>query len=132
MNVETKVVEAYSYSSYNGTKEEYLNFGWVHTEDTQVHQGRGYKPAYVLVRDKDMPHYSELCKLETEYFHLKSSKKHYSSMEWDNVLLAFALFLIPGILYVTFKLRQKKRIKQHNEEMEKQMRAVVAKAKPLL
>ncbi|MDE7163822.1 MAG: hypothetical protein K2O04_00140 [Clostridiales bacterium] len=132
MNIETKVVEAYSYSSFDGSKEEYLKFGWTHTEDTQVHRGRGYKPAYVLARDKDMPNYNALTQLENEYFHLKHSKKTYNSMEWDNILLAFALFIIPGIIYVAVKLNQKKKIEEHNAEIQRQMNAVVSKAKPLL
>ena len=132
MNIETKVVQAYSYSSYEGSKEEYLKFGWKHTEDTKVHAGRGYKQAYVLARDKDMPNYNSLVQLEKEYFNLKYSKKTYLEMEWENVLIAFALLIIPGIIYVSLKLNQKKKIKEHNAEVQKQMDAVVLKAKPLL
>lgn len=131
MNVETKVVYAYSYSSYDGSKEEYLNFGWKHTEDTQVHYGRGYHPAYVLARDKDMPNYKAFVQLETEYFNLKHSKKTYSPMEWDNILLTFALFIIPGIIYVAVKSNQKRRIAEHNAEVQKKMDAVLSKARSL-
>ncbi|MDE7158371.1 MAG: hypothetical protein K2N74_02250 [Clostridiales bacterium] len=132
MNIETKVVDTYSSSNFEGGKDEYLHFGWKHTEDTQVHRGRGYRTAHVLARDKDMPNYDALKKLEGEYFNLKSNKKTYYPMEWDNILLAFAFLIIPGIIYVTVKLKQKKRIRQHNDEIEKQMNAVVLKAKPLL
>ena len=132
MNIETKTVSAYSYSSFDGSKDEYLNFGWKHTEDTQIHSGRSYHKAYVLARDKDMPKYKELTDLENEYFNLKRKKKTYNSMEWENVLLAFALFIIPGIIYVSVKLNQKKKINEHNAEIQKQMYAVAAKAKELL
>ena len=130
MNVETKVVDAYAMTS-DGYKEEYLNFGWVHTEDTEVHIGRGNKKAYVLVRDKDMPNYQTLTELEREYFRLKHTKKIYNEMEWENVLLAFVFLIIPGIIYVSVKLNQKKKIANHNYEVQKKMDAVAAKARKL-
>ena len=131
MNIETKVIDAYGMSC-EGSKEDYLNFGWKHTEDTQVHIGRGFKPAYVLARDTDMPNYKSITQLENEYFHLKRTKKTYVPMEGLNVLLAFLCLIVPGIIYVALKLNQKKRIREHNAEIQKQMNAVVVKAKALL
>ncbi|MDE5562797.1 MAG: hypothetical protein K2J01_04550 [Clostridiales bacterium] len=132
MNIETKVVKVYNYSSYDENKDELMHFGWVHTEDTEVHEGRGYKPAYVMARDKNMPNYAAITALEKHYFNLKHTKKTYTPMEASNVLLAFVAFIIPGVLYVTFKSKQKKRIKEHNAAAQKQMDEIVAKAKLLL
>ena len=132
MNIETKTVNAYSHSNYEGGKDEYLNFGWTHTEDTQVHYGRGYHKAYVLARDKDMPNYATLSALEGKYFGLKRTKKIYTPMEGTTVALCFLFLIIPGILYVSLKLRQKSKINEHNYAVQKKMDAVVAEAKAYL
>lgn len=132
MNIETKTVREYSYSDREGTKDEYLHFGWQHTEDTEVHIGRGYKKAYVLARDKDMPNYAEISRLENEYFDLKRKQKTYVPMEASNVFWAFVFLLIPGIIYVAVKWTQKKKINEHNAEMQRQMQEVVSKVKAYL
>ncbi|MDE5592705.1 MAG: hypothetical protein K2I75_02100 [Clostridiales bacterium] len=85
-----------------------------------------------MARDKNMPNYATIVRLEGEYFNLKRTQKIYNPMEGTNVLLAFAFFIVPGILYVTFKLMQKKRIQEHNAAVQKQMDAIAAEAKPLL
>ena len=132
MNIETKTVKSYSPSPYVETKEDCIKFGWEQTGTERVRSGRTYRTEYILARDKNMPNYATLVRLEGEYFNLKRTLKTYDPMEGSHVLLAFAFFIVPGILYVTFKLKQKKRIQEHNAAVQKQMDAIVAKSKPLL
>lgn len=132
MNIETKVLKAYNNLSYEGTKDELVKFGWQHTEDTQVHSGRGTTLAYVLVRDKDMPNYQKLVELEQEYLHLKLQKKTYNRIDGGWCLVAFLCFIVPGVLYVVLKSRQKRNIQKHNEEIQRQMNEVLSQAKALL
>lgn len=124
MNVETKTV-AHEYG-------EFILFGWKKTEETRVRSGRTYHTRYVLARDKDMENYRLISALESKYFHLRSQKKTYTPMEPRNVALAFLIFLIPGIIYVTVKSKQKKKIQAYNREIQKEMDAVLAEVKPLL
>lgn len=132
MNIETKTVKSYSLSPYCKSREDCINFGWQHTGTERVHSGRTQRTEYILARDKNMPNYATLVRLEGEYFNLKRTKKVYNPMEGSHVLIAFAFFIVPGIIYVTFKLKQKKRINEHNAAVQKQMDAIVAKARPLL
>jgi hypothetical protein len=46
MNIETKTVR--------NNVEEYLKFGWKHTEDTRVRSGRTSHTEHILARDKDI------------------------------------------------------------------------------
>ena len=132
MTIETKVLNAYNNPSYEGTKEEFIKFGWQHTEDTQVKASRGYTLAYVLVRDKDMPNYQTLVELENKYLHLKLQRKTYSRIDGGWCLVAFLCFIVPGIIYVTVKSKQKRKIKNHNEEIQRQMNEILSQAKALL
>ena len=124
MNVETKTVGC--------QVDEYKKFGWQHTEDTSVRTGRTSHTRHVLVRDKDMPNYRLICALESKYFSLSSQKKTYEPIDGGWCLVAFLLFIVPGILYVVIKSKQKHRIKEHNAEIDRQMDAVLAEVEPLL
>ena len=126
MNIETQ--EA-SLSLMN----EKRNFGWKQDGSRTVRRGRsGHRTIYTLKRDCDRLNYAEIVRLEGEYFDLKRTQKTYNPMEASHVLIAFAFFIVPGIIYVTFKLKQKKRIKEHNAAAQKQMDAIAAKAQQLL
>ncbi|MDE6201291.1 MAG: hypothetical protein K2M47_05385 [Clostridiales bacterium] len=128
MNIETKEVNGNISSA-----GEWRSFGWQQTASRKVRSGRSrHRTIYTLARDKDMPNYAALNRMEGEYLDLKRNKKTYNPMEASNVLIAFAFLIIPGIIYVTVKLKQKKRINEHNADVQKQMDAVIAKAQQLL
>ena len=124
MNVETKTVGC--------EVEEYLKFGWKHTEDTRVRVGRSSHTRHILARDKDMPNYRLIAALENKYFTLKSQKKYYNSIDPLWCLVAFLVFIVPGIIYVVVKHNQKKNIEAHNYAIQRQMDAVLAEVKPLI
>lgn len=75
MNIETKTVR--------NNVEEYLKFGWKHTEDTRVRSGRTSHTEHILARDKDMENYRLIAALEAKYFNLKSQLKH--THQWMSV-----------------------------------------------
>ena len=70
MNIETK--------SVRGNYDEYLKFGWEHTQDSPARSGRSHYTAHILARDKDMENHRLIETLEKKYFYLKSQIKTYS------------------------------------------------------
>ena len=124
MNVETKTVSE--------AVDHYLKFGWQHTEDTYERTGRLSVKKHVLVRDKDMPNYRLIVALEKKYFTLKSQMKTYSPVDFGWCLIAFLLFIVPGVIYLIVKSNQKHDIEMHNFTIQKQMNEVLAEVKPLL
>ena len=67
----------------------------------------------VFNRDKDMANYSQIVKLENEYYSIINSEPRVSSIDVKIALTGLVFFLIPGILYIVFmrrKLKQKKTI----------------------
>lgn len=111
---------------------EYLNFGWVHTEDTSVRSGRSSHTEHVLARDTNRPNYRLIVALERKYFALRSQLKTYQPMDgWLSVLL-FLLFIVPFVLYLLIKQFQKTNIEEHNAEIRRQMRKVLDEVKPLV
>ena len=124
MNVETKTV--------GHSVDEYKLFGWKHTESTRVSVGRSSETRYVLARDTDMPNYRLVCALENKYFNLKSQKKFYEPIDVKWCFVAFLCFIVPGILYVVIKKNQKKRIQEHNRQIDRQLSDILAEVEPLL
>ena len=124
MNIETKTVR--------NNVEEYLKFGWKHTEDTRVGGGRSHHTEHILARDKDMENYRLIAALEAKYFNLKSQLKTYQPMDPLLGLVAFLCFIIPFIIYAVVKSNQKSKIEYNNTKIRTQMDAVLKKVKPLL
>ena len=124
MNIETKLV--------SDDINEYLRFGWEHTDDTKVRTGRTLRLQHVLARDKDMENYRLIAALEAKYFMLKSQKKTYVPMDGGWGFVLFMLFVIPFILYAVIKHTQKKRIEEHNAKLQTQMNDILIEVKTLL
>lgn len=124
MNIETKTVM--------NNVEEYLKFGWKHTEDTRVRSGRTYYTESILARDKDMENYRLIAALEAKYFNLKSQLKTYQPMDPLWGIVAFLCFIIPFIIYAVVKSNQKSNIEANNANIRKQMDAVLKEVQPLL
>lgn len=124
MNIETKTVM--------NNVEEYLKFGWKHTEDTEVRSGRTYYTESILARDKDMENYRLIAALEAKYFNLKSQLKTYQPMDPLWGIVAFLCFIIPFIIYAVVKSNQKSNIEANNANIRKQMDAVLKEVQPLL
>lgn len=124
MNVETKTI--------GSGIDEYSKFGWIHTENVSKRSGRLYYNEYVLVRDKDMQNYKLIKALESKYFALKSQKRCYEPIDGLWCFVAFVCLIIPGIIYVAFKLNQKTRIENFNANIQNKMDAVLKEVAPLI
>ncbi len=124
MNIETKTIR------YG--VDEYLKFGWSHTEEVRRLSGRSYYSEYILARDKDMQNYKLVKALESKYFDLKNQKKDYTPIDGLWCFIAFACLIFPGIVYVAFKLNQKTRIEAFNADVQSKMDAVVKEVTPLI
>ena len=75
----------------------------------------------VFNRDKDMANYSQIVKLENEYYSIINSEPRVSSIDVKIALTGLVFFLIPGILYIVF---MKKKIKtEENNHYEWQKKA---------
>ena len=135
MNIETREVSLGW--SENGERERnlkvYESFGWQYTQDVR----RGRSSYNLLARDMDMPNYPLIKALDDKYFALKAQKKVYTPIyeEPINFLVMFLLlisFVIPLVIYLLFKGRQKARIQDHNAELEREMENILKEARSLL
>lgn len=120
MNIETTTVRR--------DMEDYLKFGWKHTEDVRVRHGRRHSTEYVLARDKDMPHYRLVEMLEKQYFALKAQKKSEVEIHWDVFFILFLLLIIPGILYLLDRKGKNQEIQQKNEQIQRKMNDIAKEA----
>ncbi len=124
MNIETKTVR--------GDVKEYTYFGWEHTEDARVGSGRHGHTEHVLARDKDMANYSLIKALESKYFALKSTKKTYTPMDGGLCLILFLMLILPGVIYVAFKLHQSSQIEEYNSSIDIKMSEILSEVKKLV
>ncbi len=85
----------------------------------------------ILAREMDIPHYNEFVQLEKQYYSLQRQFKYYESMEAFTVACYLFLFIIPGVLYIVFKLRKKRKINDFNKSLEEQMAKTVDQARNL-
>ena len=131
MNVETKKIWIQQFDPNNTGEavKDAIAFGWEKTDQT-VRQGRSTYG--LMIRNKDMPHYFEIVELETEYLNLKGKLKRYNKADFTTYLLLFILLVIPFVLFLTFKILQKKHINKHNEPILARMDELKKKAKQLL
>jgi len=120
MNIETKTVR-------NGV-EDYLKFGWKHTEDIRTRHIKHHHIESVLARDKDMPHYRLISMLEKQYFTLKSGLKSEIEIHWDVFFILLLLFIIPGVIYLSVCKRKNQEIQQQNAAIYRKMNEVAKEA----
>jgi hypothetical protein len=124
MNIETKTV--------GGDTAEYEKFGWQHTEDKRVRVSRTHHLVHVLARDKDMPNYRLIAALDAKYFSLKSQKQTYYPMDPLWGIVAFLFFIFPFVIYASVKSSQKKKIAEHNADIQRQMDEILKEVSTLL
>ena len=126
MNIETTTVR--------GNYDEYLKFGWKHTEDSRERSGKSHYTAHILARDKDMENYRLIETLEKKYFYLKSQIKTYSpiSDNWEMAVILFLLLVIPFVVYYIYKGKQKREINENNNRLRIEMHKVLEEVKTLL
>ena len=76
-----------------------------------------------------MSHYNEYRRLEEDYETARGNIKYYSPAEASTVFLLLLILIIPGVLYIAFKSRQKANIEAHNNQCKQQMQKVVIAAR---
>ena len=124
MNIETKIVRR-DYS-------DYLKFGWNKSEEKRVRYGPHHHTEYVLTRDIDIKNYPQIVDLERKYFSLKSQIKTYQPMDPLWGVVSFLCLIIPFIIYAVVKSNQKKEISANNDNLRRQMDAILKLVQPLL
>lgn len=106
-------------------------FGWQPTQETAERYGRTTKRYQIMVRETSIPNYNEYKKLEDEYESAKCNLKTYDGMEFSTVLLLLLLFIIPGVIYITVKVKQKYTIEDNNQECYSKMQKAVVDARKI-
>ena len=123
MNLETKNVRK--------LEPEYQDFGWTLINEVRIRRGRHYTREYVLKRDKDIKHYSEIRGLEAQYYNLNSKIKPEVKIHFSTVFALLLLLIIPGIIYIVYLKNKNNRIKENNAKLLKQMNQIKQKVKIL-
>ena len=79
----------------------------------------------IMERDKNLRNYITLKNLEDAYYKAKNNIKEYKPMNEGLALFLFLLLIIPGIIYVSKKRKEKKFIDANNQKMKKEMARVI-------
>ena len=79
-----------------------------------------------------MPNYDELVRLEEKYDAYENEKQKYEEMDLEVALVLYLLLLVPGIIYIVHKSKQKKEITEYNKALQQRMDKILEKAKALL
>ena len=129
-NYEEKIFRDMYYECKN-----YINdltaFGWQPTQETSRRSGRSTHHYQIMARETTMPHYNEYRKFENDYETAKDEIKYYEPMEVSTVFLLLLILIIPGVLYVAYKLAQKASIESDNQQCKARMQKAVLAARNL-
>jgi hypothetical protein len=117
--------------SNKGYINDLTAFGWQKTQETSRRSGRNTYYYQIMARDTSMPNYDEYCKYEEIYEDAKSNRQVYDSMDEITVLLLLLLFIFPGVLYISYKTKEKNRIIEHNKWIDKKMEEAVEAARKI-
>lgn len=80
----------------------------------------------VFNRDKDMANYSQIVKLENEYYSIINSEPRVSAIDVKIALTGLVFFLIPGILYIVFMKKKIKKEENNHYEWKKKANKRIA------
>ena len=80
----------------------------------------------VFNRDKDMANYSQIVKLENEYYSIINSEPRISPIDVKIALTGLVFFLIPGILYIVFMKKKIKKEENNHYEWKKKANKRIA------
>ena len=127
--IETKKVLSYEPREYI---EDLKSFGWQQTDEIEERSGRHTTRYIILARDKEMQNYNQIVELESKYKSLRSKLETYEPIDGIYALILFLILILPGIVYVVFKNKQKGRIQNNNNLVRSQMKEVVESSRKLL
>lgn len=113
--------------------EIYKHFGWKKSQTKRERHGRLFHDVYILSRDETMKNYDKLVGLEKRYLSNMSQLQTYKN---DNVffiaLVLLLLFIIPGVIYLIYKNKQKNEININNTKIQKKLKEIIKEADALL
>ena len=129
-NFETRSINlTYMDPDFPVSYDEFVAFGWEQVGAVR----RGFSEYAILSRDKNMPHYKRIAELDNQYFALRDSKKAYHGrIVFTTLLVYLILFVIPGFIYIGYKIYRKKEANKYNEAIQTQMDAIKDEAQKLL
>ena len=109
------------HSNYEKYIADLQCFGWEKKEEITKRSGRIHVNYQVMIRDTDRPNYKEYKKCELEYENAKNQLKTYKKIEVSTALVLLLLFIIPGVIYIYIKSKQKENIEKTNIECQTKM-----------
>lgn len=100
-------------------------FGYRVAREETIGSGKKRVEYVIMERDKNLRNYITLKNLEDAYYKAKNNIKEYKPMNEGLALFLFLLLIIPGIIYVSKKRKEKKLIDENNQKMKKEMARVI-------
>lgn len=100
-------------------------FGYRVAREESIGSGKKRVEYVIMERDKNLRNYITLKNLEDAYYKAKNNIKEYKPMNEGLALFLFLLLIIPGIIYVFKKRKEKKAIDANNQKMKHEMARVI-------
>lgn len=100
-------------------------FGYKVVREETIKSGKMDVEYVIMERDKNLRDYITLKNLEDAYYKAKNNIKEYKPMKEGLALFLFLLLIIPGILYVSKKRKEKKFILKNNQKMKQEMAKII-------
>ena len=100
-------------------------FGYKVVREETIKSGKMDVEYVIMERDKNLRNYITLKNLEDAYYKAKNNIKEYKPMKEGLALFLFLLLIIPGILYVSKKRKEKKFILKNNQKMKQEMAKII-------
>ena len=100
-------------------------FGYRVAREESIGSGKKRVEYVIMERDKNLRNYITLKNLEDAYYKAKNNMKEYKPMNEGLALFLFLLLIIPGIIYVFKKRKEKKAIDANNQKMKQEMARVI-------
>ena len=100
-------------------------FGYRVAREETIGSGKKRVEYVIMERDKNLRNYITLKNLEDAYYKAKNNIKEYKPMNEGLALFLFLLLIIPGIIYVSKKRKEKKAIDANNQKMKHEMARVI-------
>lgn len=106
-------------------------FGWTPEDKRIIIAPSSTNTQISFVRDRDMKNYAKLYELENSYESLEKEKEEEPVFDSSILLICFLLLIIPGFIYILYKIIGKTRVKKKNKAIEKKMEEIIQEAKTL-
>ena len=101
------------------------NFGWKVKQEVEEGKGKNIKKYVILERNKNLSNYITLHNLEEKYYEAKNNIKEVKPINEMLAFLLFLLLIIPGLIYVSKKKKEKALIEENNAKMKKEMARLI-------